>query len=168
MRKNKKEVLEVKEKKPFVNKLSDFVRALTFLTKFIIILIIIIIVWYIYFIRKSFKIYIVYPQASRNTAYFYIVLVSIMLLVFIVSCGFTFDIKNKKTKFLIFMLIIVFIIYGLSEISIGLRIREDFNLLTQKEYEGNNIKGVKFFIYNFSSFWIFIYIISLFFESEKQ
>ncbi len=127
------------------------------------------IIWCILFYFKYVKIYITYPKTSRNTRYFYITLVSIMLLVFMVACGFVFDIKNKKTKFFLFCIILILIIYEYTEIGLGIRFRGKYAnlLLEHKRLESDNINGIYFFILNFLGFWIFIYLLSFLFESEK-
>ena len=122
--------------------------------------------WYI-LENEYLEIFITYPR-SKNEGYFFTILVSIMLLVFIVACGFVFSYDKAYIKIGIILIILWLIIEGFYDIGIGLRFNRNFGLLEHETYESNSMQGVKFFILNFTTFWIFVFIISLFFASEKE
>lgn len=123
-------------------------------------------IWYI-IEYNHLDIYLIDDQ-DKSTGYLFTILVSIMLLLFLVSCGFIFDIKQTKYRLFIFIFILYLIIQGFTSIGFGFRFNTNFGLLVYENYESNTYHGIKFFTFNFVGFFIWIFIISLFFESEKE
>lgn len=139
--------------------LSTLLKILGYLT-------IIIFIWYI-LDQKYIIVYLTHPR-SKNIGYFFTILVSIMLMLFLVSCGFVFELTSKKWKIIIFIFILWLIYEGLTNIGFGFRFRRNYGLLDYEYYESNSKHGIRFFIFNFYCLFVWIYIISLFFEREKK
>jgi len=153
---------ELKPKKErFISISLDFL----FILKVLLFLFAVFICWLILY-YDHLDIYIVIVK-TKNESYFFSILVSIMLLLFLVACGFVLSITKSKWKLLIFGIIIYIIILGYTNIGFGFRFKTNFGLLVYENYESNTYKGVKFFIWNIV-FFIIIFIISLFFETEKD
>jgi hypothetical protein len=154
---------EFKAKKERLIKINvDF----SFILKLLLYLLVLIGIYYILYMKYIY-IYIVKDQ-SINEGYLFTILNSIMFLLFMVSCGFSFEIKEPKYKVFIFLLILYLIYYGFTKIGFGFEFRKNFGLLEYITYESNTHKGILFYIRNFLTLFVFIYIISLFFESEKN
>lgn len=155
------ERLVIKKERRF--KLSLSFRTFCYILLYLCVLIFI---WYI-ITYKYIKVYLVEPN-TKNEGYFYSVLNSLMLLIFLIACGFTFNMSSKKFKLIIFFVILFLILEGWTTVGIGIRFRENYGLLIHDTYESNSKEGIEFFIFNFFVFWIYVFIISLFFESEKE
>jgi len=133
--------------------------------KFILVLLFALFFWLILY-YDHLDIYIVEVK-TKNESYLFSIMVSIMLILFLVACGFVISIHKSKWKILIFAIIIYIIYLGFTTIGFGFRFKTNFGLLVYENYESNTYKGVKFFVFNFV-FWIVVFIVSLFFESEKE
>jgi len=121
--------------------------------------------WIIY--DKYIVIYITEP-IDKDVSYLFTILVSLMMLFFLVGCGITIGATSRNIKILIVIIIVYLIYLGYTNIGFGIRFRKNFHLLVFDIYESNSYKGILFFILNFLDFWIFVYIISFFFETEKE
>ena len=126
-----------------------------------------IILFYLALENKLIEVHII-ESKNTNESYLFTILNSMMLLLFMVSCGFQITIKQGKWKLVVIIIIIYILYLGFTEIGIQIIFNKNFGLLLYKTYESNTKSGVKFFIYNFFTFWIFVYIISFIFESEKE
>jgi len=121
--------------------------------------------WIIY--DKYIVIYIIEP-INKDVGYLFTILVSLMILFFLVGCGITIGTTSRNIKIFIVIVIVYLIYLGYTNIGFGIRFRKNFHLLIFDTYESNSYKGILFFILNFLDFWIFVYIISFFFETEKE
>lgn len=141
------------------------IELMTILKLIVVISVLFLVFWIIY--DKYIIIYITEP-IDKNVGYLFTILVSVMMLLFLVACGFTIDFTSKNIKVLILIVVIYLIYLGFTNIGFGIRFRKNYDLLVYDIYESNSFVGILFFILNFSGLWIFVYIISLFFETEKE
>lgn len=161
MAKRKEQPIEVKKERLFTISMS-------FITLMYIILIAVVLffIWVILYF-DHLRIEIIGTENAKYETYTFSILVSIMLILFLVACGFFIDIQKNYWRF-VFVVIIIYLIYlGFTYISLRFTFNTNLGLLNYEVYDSGTKKGVKFFVLNFYPFWFFVWIISLLFESEK-
>jgi len=88
------------------------------------------------------------------------------MMFFLVACGIRLHFGKKLSLFVI-VIVIVLLIYGITDIGLGIEFRKNYNLLMYITYESNSFKGIKFFVFNFLGLWIFVYLLCLIFASDN-
>lgn len=121
-------------------------------------------IWYV-LSKKWIYIYLL-DSKSKNVSLFFSILVSLTMMLFVVACGIRFHLGKKSTILIIF-LVIILLIYGYTDIGLGIEFRKNYDLLTYITYESNSQKGIKFFVFNFIGLWIYVYLLCLVFASDS-
>lgn len=151
-----------------VKKERLFSISIDFVTLLYIILIafVIFFIWVILYF-DHLRIELINRENAKYETYTFSILVSIMLILFLVACGFFINIQKNIYKFLFFVFIIYVLYLGFTYVSLRFTFNTNLGLLNYEIYDSGSKKGVRFFVDNFFPFWFFIWIISLIFESEK-
>lgn len=127
-----------------------------------IILIILLIIFIIFILVKEHLVLYFTREGSIYEIYLFSILVPLMLLIYLLSCGISISFSTNAIVKLLILGIIIYLIYlGYTTIGIGIQFATNFDLLNYEFYESNSYRGIKFFMWNYFPFFFFIYIISI-------
>lgn len=127
---------------------------------------IICLVFFVWFLLYYKHIYVyLHSNNNNNESILFSIITSMTLLMFMLSCGFQISYSKTWLKIMSIIAVIYLVYLGFVNVGIGIEFRTNFGLLNQIRYESNSKYGLLFFIENWL-FWSYVYIISLFLESE--
>lgn len=134
---------------------------------FFLILFLILGIFYILY-KEHIIIYLVHSDNVYDT-YLFSVVVSLMLLCFLISCGITIRLTTNKFIKIGLLIFIIYLIYlGFTLVGLGIQFCTNFGLLNYEYYESDSYRGVKFFILNYYPFLFLIYILTLAFMTSEE
>ena len=137
-----------------------------FILKTFLVILILLGVWYIFLYKQYIYVYLTKPK-SRNIGLFFTMLTSLTLMLFITACGVKIY-YGKKLIILILFIILLLLIDGYFNISVGIEFRKNYGLLRYETFESDSNRGIKFFVYNFWNFWIFVYLMCVAFTGDDN